>query len=209
MPKTVIFDFDGTIADTLDSIIEIINELSDEYGFRKVKPDEVEKLRGKRPREILKYLRISFFKLPFVVRRARKRINSKIAGLEPTVDLAPTLRVIKEKGYSVGIVTTNIEDNVRKFLHSNDMDVFDFFYTTRQVFGKHKTLSRILKDHKLTNSDVFFVGDEIRDVEAARKVGIKMIAVTWGFNTRDALKGSAPDFLVDSPDEIQKIILTE
>ena len=76
--KVVIFDFDGTIANTLDSIIEIMNKLSDEFGFQKIKEDDVQYLRGKRPREILKHLGISLFKLPFVIRKARREINSNI-----------------------------------------------------------------------------------------------------------------------------------
>ena len=52
--SVVIFDFDGTIANTLDSIIQIMNNLSDEFGFRKIREDDVQYLRGKRPKEILK-----------------------------------------------------------------------------------------------------------------------------------------------------------
>ena len=71
----MIFDFDGTIANTLDSIIAIMNKLSDEFGFQKIREDDVQYLRGKRPREILKHLGISLFKLPFVIRKARREIN--------------------------------------------------------------------------------------------------------------------------------------
>ncbi|MEJ2259980.1 MAG: HAD hydrolase-like protein, partial [Nitrosopumilaceae archaeon] len=83
----VIFDFDGTIANTLDSIIEIMNNLSGDFGFRKIQGKDKEYLRGKRPREILNYLGISLFKLPFVIRKVRREINSHIALLSPSVDL--------------------------------------------------------------------------------------------------------------------------
>jgi len=57
MQKPVIlFYFDGTIANTLDDIIDIMNDLADKFRFRKIKENDVEYLRGKRPREILKYL---------------------------------------------------------------------------------------------------------------------------------------------------------
>jgi len=203
----VIFDFDGTIANTLDSIIGIMNDLSDEFGFKKIRENDVEYLRGKRPREILKHLGISIFKLPFVVRRARREINSSIALLSPSVDLLPVLRVLKANGCQIGIVTTNIEENVRKFLHANNLDQFDFFYTAGKVFGKDKTISKILKDMKLEKSDIYFVGDEIRDIEAGKKVGVKTIAVSWGYNTRDALYKENPDYLIDSPLELEDIIL--
>jgi len=205
----VIFDFDGTIANTLGSIIDIMNGLSDEFGFRKIKENDVEYLRGKRPREILKYLGISIFKLPFVIRKTRQEINSHIALLSPSVDILPILKLLKENGCHLGIVTTNIEENVRKFLHANNLDLFDFFYTAKKVFGKDRTISKIIKKMNIEKSTVYFVGDEVRDIEAGKKVGIKTIAVSWGYNTRDALGKEHPDYLVDSPAELEKIILSK
>lgn len=205
----MIFDFDGTIANTLGSIIDIMNGLSNEFGFRKIKENDVEYLRGKRPREILKYLGISIFKLPFVIRKTRQEINSHIALLSPSVDILPILKLLKENGCHLGIVTTNIEENVRKFLHANNLDLFDFFYTAKKVFGKDRTISKIIKEMNIKKSTVYFVGDEVRDIEAGKKVGIKTIAVSWGYNTRDALGKEHPDYLVDSPAELEKIILSK
>lgn len=207
--KVVIFDFDGTIANTLDSIIDIMNNLSDEFGFRKIKKEDIPYLRGKKPKEILKHLGISLFKLPFVIRKARREINSHIALLSPSVELLPVLRLLKENNCRIGIVTTNIEENVRKFLHANNLDQFDFFYTAKKVFGKDRTISKILKDMDLEKSYVYFVGDEVRDIEAGKKAGIKTIAVSWGYNTKDALAKEHPDYLIDSPMELENIVLTK
>ena len=207
--KVVIFDFDGTIANTLDSIIEIMNNLSDEFGFRKIKDGDVEYLRGKKPREILKHLGISLFKLPFVVRKARRQINSHIALLSPSVDLLPTLKLLKQNNCQIGIVTTNIEENVRKFLHAHNLDQFDIFYTTKKVFGKDKTISKIIRDIKIEKSNVYFIGDEIRDIEAGKKAGVRTIAVSWGYNTGEALRKERPDYLVNSTSELEEIILQD
>lgn len=209
MPKKIIiFDFDGTIANTMESIIHIMNNLSNEFGFKKIKDEDVEYLRGKKSKEILKHLGISIFKLPFVIRKARREINSHIALLHPSVNWLPTLKYLKENDCELGIVTTNIEDNVREFLHSNNLDKFDFFYTTKKIFGKDKTILKILKDKRLKISQVFFVGDEIRDIEAGKKVGVKTVAVGWGYNTKDALAKENPDFLINTPEELQKVILS-
>ena len=204
--KVVIFDFDGTIANTLESVSDIMNKLSDEFGFRKIKDEDVQYLREKRPREILKHLGISLFKLPFVIRKARREINSHISQLSPTVDLLPILKYLKENGCQIGIVTTNLEENVQNFLHANSLDQFDFFFTAKKIFGKDRTLSKILKDMKLSKSDVYFVGDEVRDIDAGKKTGIKTIAVSWGYNTKDALAKEHPDYLIDSPLELKDIV---
>lgn len=203
----VIFDFDGTIANTLDSIIDIMNNLSEDFRFRKIRDEDKEYLRGKRPREILNHLGISLFKLPFVIRKVRREINSHIALLSPSVDLLPALKLLKKNKCQLGIVTTNIEENVRKFLHANNLDQFDLFYTSKKIFGKDKTISKIIRDMKLEKSNVYFVGDEVRDIEAGKKAGVNTIAVSWGYNTKEALAKENPKFLIDSPDEIGKIIL--
>ena len=114
----MIFDFDGTIANTLESIINIMNNLSSEFGFRKIKDEDIEFLRGKRPKEILRHLGISLFKLPFVIRKARREINSHIATLSPSAEWLPTLRLLKQNGCELGIVTTNIEDNENRVIEN-------------------------------------------------------------------------------------------
>jgi len=210
MQKSVIlFDFDGTIANTLDAIIGIMNSLADEFGFRKIKEEDVEYLRNKRPHEILKYLRISLYKLPFVIRKARKQINSHIATLHPAVDLLPILKVLSENGCQLIILTTNSQDNVRKFLYANNLsDLFDCIYTARKVFGKDRTISKIIRQNNLDKSNVYFVCDEVRDIQAGKKSKITTIAVSWGYNTKSVLLKEKPDYTIDLPSELEGIILS-
>jgi len=59
-----------------------------------------------------------------------------------------------------------------------------------------------LKERNFDPQSVFYVGDETRDVEAARKAGVKTIAVTWGFNGEDILKKQKPDYLARRPEEL-------
>jgi len=93
----MLFDLDSTIANTLESIIDIMNKLSYEFGFKKIQPNDIEFLRDKRPLDILKFLDIYLFKLPFVIRKTRKEINSCFALLSPFVVLLPTQIFLKNK----------------------------------------------------------------------------------------------------------------
>ena len=208
MTKIAIFDFDGTIANTLDPVIAIVNRISKEFGHKPVLEKEIPLLRGKKPREILSHLGIPVYKLPFWIKRIRSEINQEIADLKPSTNLKPTLIKLRENGCKIGILTTNTEENVKKFLESNQMDVFDFFYSGKSVFGKGKLLKKIITKYKLAKEDVFFVGDEIRDMEAGRKAEIFTIAVSWGFNSKVALQKEKPNFIIDSPTELESIILS-
>ena len=204
MKPLLILDFDGTIANTRDTVIEVMNGLSDEFGFKKIEQKDIEYLRGKKPSDILKYLGISPFKAPFVTRKTRKKINESIATLEPSKNWLPALQSLKQKGCHIGIVTTNTEKNVKKFLRANSLDVFDFFYTTGQIFGKDKIISKII--HSMEFSDVYFIGDEINDIDAGKKAKVKTVAVSWGYNTAKSLQKENPNYMIDSPQELEKII---
>lgn len=208
MTKIVIFDFDGTIADTLDSVINIVNRLSNEFGHKSVLEKEIPLLRAKKPKEILSHLGIPLYKLPFWIRRIRSEINEEIGDLNPSVDLKPIILALKKKECTVGILTTNTEKNVKKFLLNNNLDVFDFLYSGKSVFGKDKDIKKILKKTGLNKKEVFFVGDEIRDIEAGKKAKVITIAVSWGFNSREALKKENPDNIIDSPSELMDIIFS-
>ena len=206
MSKTVLFDFDGTLADTLYEVVNIINSLSREFGYSKIKKKDIPKIRNKTAQEILKEAGISMFKLPFIVKRARLELNKVIEFLKPVQSIREVLLVLKKRRYKLGIVTSNSKENVEKFLKKNNFELFDFIYSGSSIFGKHKLLKDTLKKQNLKPNEVIYVGDETRDIEAARKNQIKIIAVIWGFNSRKILENYHPDFLIDKPKELLEIL---
>jgi phosphoglycolate phosphatase-like HAD superfamily hydrolase len=59
---------------------------------------------------------------------------------------------------------------------------------------------------KLKPREILFIGDEIRDIDAAQETGVHIAAVTWGYNSRTALESAAPDHILDSPEEITELL---
>ncbi len=208
MTRTIIFDFDGTIADTLDAVVNIVNEHSEYFGYKKVTKQDIPYLQGKKPREILSHLGISVFKLPSWVRKIHSEINKEITNMTPTVNISPLLSEMSvDNDIHLGILTSNTQENVKQFLVKNELDFFEFVRTGKSVFGKSYMINKIIKQQHLNQDDVFYVCDEVRDIEAARKSGIKSVAVTWGYNTKNALVKENPDFLATSLDELKEIII--
>lgn len=201
----VIFDFDGTIADTMLPMIKIFNKYASKYGYRKVEDEEITTLMDRRPMEILRHLRVSMFKLPLVIRKIRSDLNSQIMQLKPTVDYKQVLTELKQRGCVLVILTSNSRTNVYKFLENNDMNLFDFVYSGRSLFGKAKLLKRIKRKWG-TVSRLYYVADEIRDIEAAKSAGIHSVAVSWGFNSVGVLKKEEPNFVATNPEDLVKII---
>ena len=205
--KTIIFDFDGTIANTLVTFAEIYNGIAPKFNCKKVMLKVADKLRSARPQEFMRDYGVSMFKLPFLVLKARSELNKQIDDIEPQTGICMALKQLKDMGYTLGILTSNSKKNILSFLRKNDLsDLFDFVNTGTHVFGKHRKINRILRERRLSKSAVIYVGDETRDIEAAKKVGISVIAVSWGFNKKVALQKQDPEFLADEPQSLINIV---
>lgn len=207
--KVILFDFDGTIADTYQAVANITNQLSTEFGYKVLDQEELLLIKNLSSREIVKRSEISIFKLPFLVRRIRAELSKEIAELESIQDIKQVLFELKHRGYVLGIVTSNIKENVDIFLAKNQLDsLFRYIYSGTAIFGKHRVINQVIREHKLNRSDVIYIGDETRDIRSARKSRVRAIAVSWGFNSAEVLQEYQPDYLVNCPQELLEAIAT-
>jgi len=201
--KAIIFDFDGTIADTHDALVEITNRLSGEFGYKPLEKEELTFLKNLSSREIIKKSQISPLKIFFLLRRVRTELGKEIKSLHPVTGIENSLEQLKKQGYQLGIVTSNCKENVIAFLENNQLDsIFNFIYTDVSLFGKHKVLNQIIRQYRLKNDEIAYVGDETRDIHCARKSGTIAIAVGWGFNSPSVLAAHQPDYLIEHPREL-------
>lgn len=205
--RVIIFDFDGTIADSFDAVFSISNRLADEFGYPHTPLEDVNALKSLSSREILKRSKVPFFKLPFLLLRLRSELNREIARLQPIPGIKEALLQLRHQGHHLGIVTSNSRQNVIAFLEAQDMqELFDFVDSGLTLFGKGRIIQQILRQKHVDPDTAIYVGDETRDVEAARKIGIKVIAVCWGFNSCEILAAQKPDFLIHRPAELAAVM---
>jgi phosphoglycolate phosphatase len=192
--KILLFDFDGTIADSFENFITVTKELSLTYKFPTLSRDELEKLRSDDARSIISQLKIPFYK------------QMRITDIKPFPDLPEVLQSLKNKGYMLGILTSNGQKNVTSFLQHNSIDIFDYIYCDSSIFGKDKIIRSFLKQHNLSKEEVIYIGDEIRDIQACHKVGIRIVSVTWGFNSQDGLIKHNPDYIINKPPDLLPLL---
>ncbi len=205
--KVIVFDFDGTIADTYQAIVDITNDLSSEFGYQPIDEEELLLLKNLSSKEIVRRTEISLFKIPFLVKRVQKELGYQIAEVSPIKGIESVLIELKQRDYILGIVTSNVKENVVAFLQKNDFEyLFDFIYSGTNIFGKHRIINELVRKRNLNKTDVIYVGDETRDIRSARKSGIGVIAVGWGFNSQEILAEHEPDFLAVKPTELLKAI---
>ena len=205
--KIIIFDFDGTIADTVDALVTIANRLALEFGYVPINSQELVLLRNLTAREIIKYSGVSLFKIPFMVKKVKGELKHKIPELTPVEGINAALIELHHQGYHLGIITSNSQENVNEFLKCHNLDyLFDFIYSGVTIFGKTTIINNVLRQKHFQPESVIYVGDETRDIESAKKANIKVIAVSWGFNSPEALSKQNPDFLIHHPHELLAVM---
>jgi phosphoglycolate phosphatase len=201
----LIFDFDGTLADSAAWFRSILPDLARRFGFRCPDEEELEILRHKPPREVMRILKIPGWKLVFIAVHVRKRAAK--AAAFPLFDGIPDmLEGAAARGMKIAVVSSNAEVNVRRALGPALSARVQAWSCGAGMFGKAKHFRDVLGTLKVAPQRALTVGDEIRDIEAAREVGIRTGAVTWGFGMKPALEAERPDHLFDSVDDLKAFL---
>ena len=204
--RAIIFDFDGTLADTLELTRRIYNQLAPDYGLRQVESHELNTLRDFSLSDLLKHLEISKFRVPSLLSRGTAMLRERIAEIPIIPGIAAVIPELRRRTETFGVLTSNATENVNLFLDTHGLrDQFTFVSSTSKLTGKAKHIKAIRKTFSLRSEEMLYVGDEIRDVKASQKAGIAVAAVTWGFNSREALDASQPNYLIDDPEHLLQL----
>ena len=200
--RTIIFDFDGTLADTLEESRRIYNLLAADYSLREVLAEELPRLRNFSLLELLDHLGIPKRRVPTLLSRGTSMMRSNISRLPLIPGIGAILPEMRSRAKSF-----NAEENVDLFLKAHGLrEHFDFISSTSRLTGKSGHLRAIRKTFSLHAEEMLYVGDEIRDIKASKKAGIAVAAVTWGFNSAESLAAEAPEHLVAEPHELLKLV---
>ncbi|USB31934.1 HAD-IA family hydrolase [Paenibacillus sp. YPG26] len=202
MRPYIIFDFDGTLVQSKALAIQLFNQLAAKYGGRSIRHEEIPALSDMSIPERLKVLKVPAYKLPALLIEGKRKYKEEIVSLQPVNGIREVLSGLKEQGYTLGILSSNIEENIHRFIDLHQLDFFDHIHSATNLFGKHKALSSMTKKLGITSDDILYIGDELRDIQACKKINAKVIAVAWGFDSPALLASSSPDFLCHTPEEL-------
>jgi phosphoglycolate phosphatase-like HAD superfamily hydrolase len=200
--KVLLFDFDGTIADTMDWGVRTYNEIAIENNYKLITKENITDLRNKSARDNVRDFGIPLLKLPFIARRVRAAFKSEIPNLKVIEGMAESLKLLKNKGYKIYVVSSNSKENIQSFLDLNRIKDFDGIHSVSRLFGKHNKIKSLIKANRWDLSSVMYIGDEVRDIDAARKARIKCVAVAWGYNTEEVLVKNNPHMILRDPSEL-------
>lgn len=201
----VIFDFDGTLADTLHIAIDVFRRISPEDDIEDDK--KIEELRGMSAFEAIKHLGISWWRVPRLLIVGRKEMTAHIGEANTFPGMVEVIHKLKAAKHRLFILSSNSTRNIAIFLKNHRLEsYFDHYWGDQGIFTKSSALKKVMRKEKLDAKDCYYIGDEVRDIEAARKAGIRPISVTWGYNNRKALETAKPDILIDQPADLLDVI---
>ncbi len=119
------------------------------------------------------------------------------------------LAAVAEAGVPLAILSSNRADTVRRVLGPDNADRIGTYACGASVFGKARRLRTLLARTGVAPDRALCIGDEIRDLEAARALGCPFGAVAWGYTDSRALAALGPEHLFSEPAEIARLVAGE
>ena len=205
MPKHLIFDFDGTLADSFGVVISLFHEMTGDK--HKLDAAAIESLRGLPAGQVLKRLGIPLWRGPFMLARGRKLMHGRVGELQAFPGLPEVLAALHERGHVMYILSSNSAENINVFLRQQGMAAyFSAIYGNVGLFSKARTMRKVIRTNRIEKADCIYIGDEARDVHAAVRVGMACIAVSWGYNTPLALRTAGADEVAATPQDLLRLL---
>ena len=214
--KACIFDLDGTLTNTLDSMTYSVNATLREMGLSEITKEQCKSFVGNGARVLIeKSLRISGD--PDAERLDEgMAIYGRIFDENCTYHVTPyegicqILSDLKKEGVKLAVLSNKPDQQTVKVVHEIfGEDVFDY------AQGQIENIKRkpepdgiycLLEKMNVTKEECLFVGDSEVDVKTGKNAGLKTICVLWGFRDRKTLEAAGAQVMIDRPEELLQFV---
>ena len=203
--RLAIFDFDGTLADSFPFFVQVFNQLAEQHGFKKIDPDLAPTFRHFNAGQIMKQVGMPAWKLPFVVKSFTSLMRQNAASISLFEDVDNLLRYLADRPVTLAIVSSNSHENVSRILGPANTKLISQFECGVSIFGKPARLLKVLKKTGIPCHEVIYIGDQVADLEAARKEEVAFGAVSWGYGAIESLRAHSPEEEFDCVASIKRI----
>lgn len=212
MIKCVLFDFDGTLIDTNEAVIESLKDSIEVFTGNSVEFEELIPVLGKPIIEQMRYFSKELCNEMVEHYRSgyRNREGDKTFIFNNVEEL---LKVLKFRGYKVGITSNKsrrgIDYGLNKFNLSN---YIDFIVSVDDVEKKKphpECIHKIMKEKGYSNNELIIIGDSPHDINCGINAGIKTVLVSWTLFPIGEFDLASPDYIIEDPLELIPILKNE
>ncbi|MDC8015328.1 HAD hydrolase-like protein [Tahibacter soli] len=197
----VVFDFDGTLADSLGWFRRILPDVEATFGLRPLDPAQFDAHRSMPARALIAKMGVRWWQLPGIARYARRRMSAEAATIALFDGVPAMLSRLRDAGVRLAVVTTNSEANVLRIL-GDAAACIDHFGCGAAMFGKKRHTRAAMRATGVAPARTLCVGDELRDADAARAVGADFVPVGWGYTLPSAFEAAGHAAPLDTPARI-------
>ena len=213
--KLMLFDYDGTLVDSAQMIIDGTFEAFNRCGLETPMREEIKAAIGQKLDIAMgSYLPLGYKgALDEVIRHYRAwYVEKDLEGMqfEPLFEkVKPVLKILHQDGWNLGIATNkSLRGLSRGLLHHEIEKFFSIIMTTDDFTPKPDKAMAIhaLRTLRVKNSAAFMIGDTVYDIKMGKNAKINTVGVTWGYNTEEALHQENADHIIHNPSELVEIL---
>jgi phosphoglycolate phosphatase len=199
----ILFDFDGVLADTLDDMLNFAQAVCVELGIDRIPtPADLDVLETMSFVEYGKQLGVPPLLADEFAARCLRRFVERSHPPKIFEGMAQVIKGLSAR-HTLAIVTGNTTRAVENFLTENDIrQCVSAIFAVNQPGSKEEKILKAKTQLAMTNDTVYYVGDAVSDIQAARQASVKSVAVSWGHQSLSKLAKAEPDHIVSSPREI-------
>jgi phosphoglycolate phosphatase len=202
----LLFDFDGTLVDSLEAAFAAYQRVAPGLGVRPLARDELRALRGMHALEVIRALGVPLHRVARLSIEVRRAMRDDLMATAPVDDMVEVLERLSRDGHRSGVLSSNSAASIRDYVGRHRLPGLHPLLGGAGLFGKARVLRRQARRWQIEPRELVYVGDELRDLDAARAAGVRFAAVGWGYTSLQRLAGAAPDFCCRHPRELLDIV---
>ncbi len=210
--ELLIFDWDGTLANSIDWIVHCLQHTADAQGLNVPANEQARSIIGL---SIHKSIEILFpgideeTKEQFITRYSQTFFSRQITEQDLFVGVKQMLQDFKQAGYLLAVATGKGQAGLQKAMQGTGLD--DFFHISRcadQTASKPEPvmLNEIIKEMGVAKEKAVMIGDSVHDMQMAINAGIDSIAVSCGADSKEQLQSYNPLLNLQQTIELQAIL---
>lgn len=207
MKSLIIFDFDGTIANTEEASYKVYEQMTQIYGVPQMSKEELKAYKKKPLKQRIKETGIPYYLLPKIMSESQSKLTKFMQDAYP-FDGIPFLLEKLSKMNKLVVVSSNNKKIIKKFLKDHDIDVFEKVYGGAALFGKSAMIKKAIKKMKSKVKHALYIGDETRDYQACKELKLDMIGVSWGYEDISVLESEQLSYIANNPEQLSELIST-
>ncbi|KOF09796.1 HAD family hydrolase [Planococcus glaciei] len=206
---TIIFDFDGTLADSMPLFMQAWNTYAGQFNYLPVSEKDLAASRNLTIQQRAKKYGFPMHKIPVILPKVYQYFKAHMNEVALFDGIKDMLDALAHNGYRIVIISSNAKENIELFLKQEGIETVSQVLTSSRIFGKDTVIRKYMKQQNVSAEQLLYVGDEVRDIVACNKVAVPFAWVSWGLDGFELIEKERPKFVVHSPQELLDALIAE